>query len=1136
MNNLTRRQSSQPIGMLHHNYGPMNYRNMVPSNQRRRAPDQVYFRFNIAGNQTQFTITQVEMDSLPFVEEVQRISARAFEVARNENFRGRDWVSLITNFIFEPNHTDIQHLQTNHSIIKLEGRPAMPFDLNSRSANVVAANLSQKDIVELNQPFIDYLKAISRARNTFMMGALQLPDLDIIKLQEMNTLSTRVWFNWHGEDKVWGDLNVTSKLADNLRLLGTMVLEYNTNQRRNSPMIVFDLGFDILIVDGDVVINTNTHTVAGVLDKPYLLDTAPYYADQFYATNTVEYFVSHVMEQLHRLMEIYLAQYSQLQFSDYNIVGTWIIFQEIDLSVATGNDGMGWGLMTNQHLNIPPMISTRFREIIEKEWFTDSKFLPPLYHCLIHKWDINYKSNVYKQLYNTNCWTKFVFRLLYVSNPKPSNADSTLSFIGLVEDGKLVPKTLEALFKIVDPRLIIRFSTVFVNSDWMKVEEYFCKESDWVVILFADVLMRAHLELTTMDRYLNFKKALTNKIRNSQIKLLKSDERQWNSQNWSLEPFKDWKNAEAINIFIDIETLLEGKRECYLVCAYYEDFVMEGDNFGMQWLSKHWRSMEEFMQWLLETPFGIDCKRVHLWAHNGAKFDFIYMLPYLSRADICGTIHNLKQLRFESATNEFITYDFFLTFSMSLDSLGKLFKIQHQKEAKETMLSIKTLEDVKEHWTELINYCVRDCVALKEVVYEFKKQLKHLVINPPPNWISVADLASKIYSTFQTHNIYGLFAADYPMFKEYYFGGYTMVFGREMTDGYAYDINSSYPYIMTLNIPVITSQYPVLIACREVEMNLNPKILRYYHVVSYDFGEEVFLGPFPTRRTDGNWYFKKGEDTWVWDHMLVWLLSSLNNVKIVVDGYYSFEGQPIYKKYVEKFYELKNKYKVNKEDALCQMCKLLLNSLYGKTGQEMFDTQVLVDEVGFMNMLARKGPKIIKEMKKLDKHYLVTFRNDSIHPMGYGSLVYIANFITSYARLRLFQGIIDIKSHGGEVYYCDTDSIYCSLKLSPEYLSETELGKWKCEKIIKRGKFFGSKCYIIEEDNGKESLHLKGIAKSYMPSTEEIWKWNTDEELQTLIETTWNRKFGFVENKSMQKRIRTTLTRRIYKDLSSLCL
>ena len=155
-----------------------------------------------------------------------------------------------------------------------------------------------------------------------------------------------------------------------------------------------------------------------------------------------------------------------------------------------------------------------------------------------------------------------------------------------------------------------------------------------------------------------------------------------------------------------------------------------------------------------------------------------------------------------------------------------------------------------------------------------------------------------------------------------------------------------------------------------------------------------------------------------------------------------------------------------------------------------------------------------------------------------GALIYIASYITSTARLKLFKAIYSIINRGGQIYYCDTDSIYTNIQLDNEYISDIELGKWKLEYKVDKARFFGSKSYIIVKDNGEQLIKFKGIPKKYLPANNRLLNWEEDnyQEFFTEIETTWRRKFGYVENIPMKKIIRQTLNKRIYLDNNSFNL
>ena len=215
----------------------------------------------------------------------------------------------------------------------------------------------------------------------------------------------------------------------------------------------------------------------------------------------------------------------------------------------------------------------------------------------------------------------------------------------------------------------------------------------------------------------------------------------------------------------------------------------------------------------------------------------------------------------------------------------------------------------------------------------------------------------------------------------------------------------------------------------------------------------------------------------------------------------------------------------------------MLNSLYGKTGQKEYPSKVFVDGEGVLK-IKREKQNMTKILSRGPDLYEIEISPLDLHPQHVGSLVYIANYITSKARLLLFDAIYKIHRDNGRVYYCDTDSIFTDSKLPQELLDEDKLGLWKCEYEIKRGKFFGSKSYVIETMSGKKFVKFKGIGHKYLPDPDILLNWNGKPDLEVLIDTTWKRKWGQVENEPMVKLMRETMNRRLYDILqnNSVCM
>lgn len=703
----------------------------------------------------------------------------------------------------------------------------------------------------------------------------------------------------------------------------------------------------------------------------------------------------------------------------------------------------------------------------------------------------------------------------------------------------------------------------------------------------------------------------------------------------SIENHKDWSN-NVIELIIDIETYTTGKRQPYLLCCLYEggEFNFAGED-----------CIDLFFGWLKDicndlNPVrkGADyTKSIAIWAHNGAKFDYIYFLKskYLDNFFINGDSHNIKSMSFEFNNGlkktSITTYDFFLTMPKSLKDLAKLFNCV-EKLDNTVMLSIESIGDFRKHQEKLIEYCIRDCICLSQILSKFRatinniskpyldkktNDIKYVQLRCPYTWVSAASLADKLFRSYflyqgikkgaiKNYGVWGLARDDYDIIKQSYFGGICMVFKKTMGSGYVYDINSSYPHQMMKLIPhkllgkynPTTNQYGVGCFLPDTKVydidddaedhnSDKIKLCRLYRLSQYRFPEDCYMPIFPTRTATGNIYVLSGNDTLVWDTTLVYA-RDVQKCVFTVTGHYLFAKANIYREWVDVFYKKKSE-STPEQAAERELYKLFLNSLYGKTGEKEHNKKMYVKTIdrlqeiltpkkfndGVTNpsnefyavdsikirgkeenemeeeikesTLNETGKKVhrmktiqprelnsienIESIEKTPDCYELSFSPNNITPMHMGSLCYIASFITAAARLQLVSTIDMIRTNlGGEVYYCDTDSIFTDIELPPEYIHKTILGKWKLEHQIERAKFFGSKLYIYQILNGKTISKSKGIPCKYVNSEEykeKLWELDSN-NIEVDIQTTWQRKWGFVENKPLKKNVRPTLNRRIY--------
>lgn len=69
-----------------------------------------------------------------------------------------------------------------------------------------------------------------------------------------------------------------------------------------------------------------------------------------------------------------------------------------------------------------------------------------------------------------------------------------------------------------------------------------------------------------------------------------------------------------------------------------------------------------------------------------------------------------------------------------------------------------------------------------------------------------------------------------------------------------------------------------------------------------------------------------------------------------------------------------------------------------------------------------------------------------------------------------------------DCFYTDTDSIVIGRPLPDELVSSTELGKFKQEKKILKGRFLAPKSYMLELEDDRNIIKHKGPANKYVTS------------------------------------------------------
>jgi len=513
-----------------------------------------------------------------------------------------------------------------------------------------------------------------------------------------------------------------------------------------------------------------------------------------------------------------------------------------------------------------------------------------------------------------------------------------------------------------------------------------------------------------------------------------------------LKPLKGKYQNRKFAVF-DIET--RNWTEPYAVGFYdgqYHEF------FGDSCIS-------DFLNHLLAHP--MKYRGMVIYAHNGGKFDFAFLLDVLKKYDLAlrwmyqGSRVMKLTMKFPQMKKNRVNFvDSLLLLPYSLDKLTKNFKVMHQKLAETFDGDYEELYQMyKRKDPKFREYLKNDCLGLYEVLMNFNG-----VIKESGGTVGLT-LASTGMNTFRKSCL----DQDIPMssrkmnseMKKAYFGGRTEIFRMYLPDNgdkyHCYDVNSLYPYVMKnfdypISEPKINT-YPSSNCYRDgtgiTECNvIAPKDL-YVPVLPIKLDSKLY---FPLGRFHGFWH----------DTQLIKAKEMGYTIKPV--KHFQFDTAPIFRNYVDKFFALKLRSKPDTPQYL--IAKLLLNSLYGKFAQRQ-DTEMV-------RKLApdEEIPEDMIDYVDLDNS-IIRIKSEA---KGHHFIPQISIQVTALAQLELYKHMERILDRDGVLAYCDTDSVFTDVTIP----TGTKLGEMKKEYDFECGYFLLPKTYYIK-NNGTHKVKAKGF-------------------------------------------------------------
>jgi len=300
------------------------------------------------------------------------------------------------------------------------------------------------------------------------------------------------------------------------------------------------------------------------------------------------------------------------------------------------------------------------------------------------------------------------------------------------------------------------------------------------------------------------------------------------------------------------------------------------------------------------------------------------------------------------------------------------------------------------------------------------------------------------------------------------------------------DVNSLYPYVMGQH------DYP----CKYIRQERYPTLpefsdyLQEYAVVAtvvVDTKEPVY--PVRGDRT----FFPIGHFTA--SLCTPELLYAQNKGHIVsVVKCVLYEKANLFRSFVDTFYQMRLRFKAEESAEYVELCKKILNSLYGKFGQKAEEWTKIADCPGepdrYEYLIYADRPGIHSIRYLMGQCFELTRFGES-----YDSFPAIAAHVTAYGRLVLWR--LMQKVGKGNYFYCDTDSLIVNAKglrrLRSE-MSTTELGKLKVEETMAAMSIYGLKDYVTGQ-----KVVTKGIRKNAEKLSEGVYRQARWPSLQGML-------------------------------------
>jgi len=408
-----------------------------------------------------------------------------------------------------------------------------------------------------------------------------------------------------------------------------------------------------------------------------------------------------------------------------------------------------------------------------------------------------------------------------------------------------------------------------------------------------------------------------------------------------------------------------------------------------------------------------------IFAHNGGKFDFHYLLPHIDKRylEIKVIGSSIAMMKLPNGTEFRDSYKM-IPCPLSEHDKGKIDYEKFERENRE------------KHRVEIVDYLKRDCESLYNLVEKFDEEYG----------IGLT-IRGRAFSELKKMGweLPAINSSLDAQLRPFFYGGRVEAFksGEIKGDIKCFDINSAYPRAMLEDHPW------------GEKYSIGTKPIKGTERQSFYELYANSKGAFPSRKENGSLNFPHCKGRFLitgWELETARKLNLCSGVR--VETVYSPLATTNFRSYIERFYKEKLEAEIKKDDTGRLFAKLFMNSCYGGFA---------MNPEKFRDYKFSEFDEILEEPYTIQEIFpdgSVLWEKPSEHTQLYN--VGTSASITGYVRAMLLESLVGCE----DPLYCDTDSII--LRGKHKLKIGNQLGNWKLEGEGKELYIGGKKIYAFK--------------------------------------------------------------------------